>query len=145
MNLKIVSQEEKPLLSRTKVLAHISFDAVTPSNDEVKKQLATALKKDEKLIVVKKIATGYGYKEADVDAVVYESVEAKEKIEVKTKAMKDAEKKAAEAAAAPKEEAKPEEKKEEAAPAEEKKEEPKAEEKPAEAPAEEKKEEEKKE
>ena len=54
-------------------------------------EFMNALKKDEKLVVVKKIATYFGSKEADIDAVVYDSEEAKETIERKTKAMKEAE------------------------------------------------------
>ena len=130
MAFKIVSQEEEPLLSRIRVKAELFFENATPSNAEVAKQIASSLKKDESLVVIKKIATHYGEKMADVDAVVYENKEAKESIEAKTKHMRDAEKKAAEAAAKPAEEAKEE------APAEEK-----AEETPAEEPKEEKKEE----
>jgi len=126
MAMKIISQKEQPLLSRTEVKAHISFEAETTSNEAVAKEIAKQTKKDEKLIVVKRISTHFGSKEADVEALVYDSAEAKETIERKTKAMKEAEAKAAEEAAKPAEEAKPE------APKEEAKEEPKAEEKPAE-------------
>ena len=143
MALKIISQTEEPLLSRTSVKASIIFEAATPSTEEVKKQLAKAVKKDEKLVVVKKIATHYGEKSADIDAVVYDSEDALKQTEPHPK--KKEEKKPAEAKAeapkeAPKEEKPAEEKKEEPKPEEKKKEAPK-EEKKEEAPAEEKKEE----
>jgi len=139
MAFKIVSQEEEPLLSRIHVKAELIFENATPSNAEVAKQIASSMKKDESLVVVKKIATHYGEKQADVDAVVYENKEAKESIEAKTKHMRDAEKKAAEEAAKPAEETKEEAPAEEA-PAEEAKEE-KKEEPAKEAATEEKKEE----
>ena len=144
MAFKIVAQEEEPLLSRIRVKAELIFENATPSNAEVAKQIASSLKKDESLVVVKKIATHYGEKQADVDAVVYENKEAKESIEAKTKHMREAEKKAAEEAAKPAEEAKeeaPAEEKAEEAPAKEEKEEKKEEPAKEEAATEEKKEE----
>ncbi len=139
MAMKIISKTEEPLLSRTSVKAHITFEAATPSNADITKKIADETKKDEKLVVMKKINTHYGSKEADIDAVVYDSAEAKEKIERKTKAMKEAEKKAAEEAEKKEEESKSEAKKEESKEAE--KSEEKKEEKPKEEKAEEKKEE----
>ena len=129
--MEILEKVEEPLLSRIAVKASVVFEAATPSTEEVAKQIASALKKDEKLVVVKKIATTYGEKKADIDAVVYDSEEAKNKIERKTKAMKEAEKKAE--TQATKETGSAQEKPaEETAPAEEKKEEAPKEEKPAE-------------
>ena len=138
MNLKIISQTEEPLLSRTNIKALISFEAQTPSTEDVKKQLASATKKDAKLVVVKKISTHYGNKEADVNAYIYTSEEEMKKVEPKPKEKK------AKPGAAPAE--KPAEAPKEAPgtqtkadSSQEKKEEaPKAEPKP-EAPAEEKK------
>ncbi|MBW2996420.1 hypothetical protein KY332_03910 [Candidatus Woesearchaeota archaeon] len=139
MAMKIISQTEQPLLSRTKIEAHITFEAQTPSNEDVAKDIAKQTKKDVKLVVVKKIDTHYGSKEADVDAVVYESEEAKTKIEPKPKEKKAAPGAKAEAAPAEKP---AEAKKEEAeAPKEEAKEEKPAEKE--EAPAESEKPEEK--
>ena len=116
----------------------------TPSNDEIRKAIASELKSDESLVVVKHIYTSFGSPEAVIEAYVYTTKEDMERIEPKTK--KDKEKKpegeaGAEkpAEAAP---AKPEEKKEEAPKAEEKKEEKPAEKK-EEAPAPEAKEEKK--
>jgi ribosomal protein S24E len=139
MTFKIISQKEMPLLSRTKIQAHAAFENVTPSNQDVAKEIAKQTKKDEKLVVVKKISTHYGSKEADIEAVVYDSEKAKQSIERRTKKQKEDEakaeeeaKKAAEAPAETPKEAKPEEKKEEPAPAEEKPAEEKKEEKPEE-------------
>jgi len=126
MGLKIVSQKEEKLLSRINVKAELTFEQATPSTQDVAKKIATAVKKDEKLVVVKKIDTHYGTRQADVDAVVYDSEKAKEKIEVipqkKRKAAAEAAK-PKEGAEAPKEEA-PAAAKPAEAPVEEKKEEP---------------------
>ncbi|ENO11846.1 ribosomal protein S24E [Thermoplasmatales archaeon SCGC AB-539-C06] len=142
MGIKIIEKKENPLLARTKILAEISFEKATPSNDEVKKQIASEVKADENLVVVKNIYTQYGSTSAKVTAFVYNSKEDLEKIEPKPKKeeKKPGEQPAEKAEApkkTPKEEAKPaeapkgeakeeapakEEKKEEAKPAEEKKE-----------------------
>ena len=133
MSLKIISQKQEPLLSRTNVKAELTFEQATPSTADVAKQIASAVKKDEKLVVVRKINTHYGSRQADVDAVVYDSEKAKEQVETKPKKQKEA----AEKKEAPAEKKEVVEKKE--APAE-KKEVPK-EEKPAEEKKEESKEE----
>ncbi|MEE9525387.1 MAG: hypothetical protein V3V78_02155 [Candidatus Woesearchaeota archaeon] len=142
MAMKIISQTEQPLLSRTQVTAHIIFEAATPSNEDVAKEIAKQTKKDVKLVVIKKINTHYGSKEADVDAYVYSSEEEMKKVEPqpKKKEAKPGEAPAPKAETAPAAEAKPEAK---AKPAEAKEE--KAEAKPEEAKPEEKKEEPKKE
>jgi len=89
MSLKIISQTEKPLLSRVNVKAEILFEKATPTNEEVRKQLASALKKDENLIVIKKIKTAYGLTQADVEAHVYDTVDAKVRVEPKPKKPKE--------------------------------------------------------
>jgi ribosomal protein S24E len=129
MAITIKNTDEKPLLARKEVEAHMVFEGkATPSNADVAKAIASELKTDEKLVVVKHIYTAFGSCEADIAAYVYDNEEALKKFEPKEK---KAEKKEGEA---PAEEAKPAEKPAEA-PKEEKKEEA-----PAEKPAEEKKE-----
>jgi small subunit ribosomal protein S24e len=130
MNLKILEQKEEPLLSRKEIKAELFFEGTaTPSNAEVGKNIASQLKVDEKLVVIKKIDTHYGSTEAIVTARAYDSAEAKEKIEPKDK---KAEKAKAEAAKEKPAEEKKEEAPKEEKPAEEKKEEAPKEEKPAE-------------
>ncbi|MBW2966173.1 hypothetical protein KY342_03650 [Candidatus Woesearchaeota archaeon] len=151
MQLEILDKKEEELLSRTAIKAHITFDKATPSNQEIKKQIASESKADETLVVVKNVYTEYGRSEADVNAYIYKSKEELQKIEPqpKKKAAKPgtqtskSESDSSQKKPAPKPaEAPKEEKKEEAKPAEEKKQEaPKKEAKPAEEkPAEEKKE-----
>jgi len=137
MNLKITKTEEKPLLARKEIGGIVIFaSAKTPSNDEMKKAIASELKVDEKTVLVKHIYTGFGTNEAEFEAYVYKTLEDMKRVEPVTKKMKEDAKKAAEAAAAPAEGEKPAEAAKPTAPAEapkeEKKEEPKPEAKPEE-------------
>jgi ribosomal protein S24E len=111
MALKIEKTDEKPLLARKEVSGSMTFEGkTTPSNADTAKQIASELKTDEKLVVVKGIYTGFGTNQAKFNAYVYNSAEDLKKIEPKNK--KEEAKKEGEAA----EEAAPAEK-----PAEEKK------------------------
>jgi ribosomal protein S24E len=85
MRIEITEKKEQPILSRISVKAHIIFDKSTPSAEEVKKNLASALKADENLVIVKEIYTEFGSSEANVYAYVYNSKEEMQKIEPKPK------------------------------------------------------------
>jgi len=123
MNLKILEQKDEPLLSRKDITAEVIFDSsVTPSNAEVKKNIASQTKSDEKLVVVKKIDAAFGATKAVVRAYVYTSEKEMTVIEPKDKKAEAAKAEAAKKEAA----AKPAEEKKEA-PKEEKKEEKKEE------------------
>jgi len=138
---KIIKQEKNPFLEREELTIEINSEAA-PSEEEVKKTIG----KDEKLIVVKKVNTNFGRKKFIAEAVVYESEEAKKKVETvpqkvrkkmaeEEKAKKEAEKKAKEEEAKAKAEAEAEELSEpssEEKPAEETKEEKPIESKPEE-------------
>ena len=115
MNLKIISKEEEPLLSRIKVTAELEFENGTPSREEIKTRLVKDLGKDEKLIVVKKIHTKYGLKKAQNSAYAYENEEDMKKIEIQKKSKDKADKKEvkAEAKEEPKQEKQEEKKAEE--------------------------------
>ena len=104
MELKILSKEEKPLLSRTEIIANILFDSATPKKEEVKKKIATVLKSDPNVIVIKKVATIFGQKNAKVLAFIYTNEKDMKRIEPKPKVKKGAKKEA------PKEETQKEEK-----------------------------------
>ena len=127
MNSKIIKQEKNPFLKREEITLEIK-NPNTPNEEEVK----TAIGKDPTLTVIKKINTNFGNQTFQAEAFVYETQEAKNKIETipqkirkkmetDEKATKEAEKKVEETPA--------EEPKEET-PVEETKEEPKEEPKP---------------
>lgn len=125
MELKILEEKEKILLSRKEIKVEVKFTEAVPSKEELKKAVATQLKADGKLIVIKNVFPKFKSNKADVLAYHYISEEDMKKIEVKDKKKKE-KKKPAEGGEAPKAEAPKaaaEEKKE--APKEEKKEEPK--------------------
>ena len=85
MDFKILSKKEEPLLSRTIVEAEVSFDKATPSKSETRSALAKSLGKDEKLIVVKGLYTGFGVRKAKNVSYAYENEEAMKSIEPKPK------------------------------------------------------------
>jgi len=135
MKCEIVTKIDNPLLKRVEVVGNLTFNAATPSNNDIRKELAAQMKSKEENVQVKNIYTAFGESTANFSAYVYKSEEDLKRYTPVTKAMKDAVKKAAEEAKKAAEEAKAAAEK----PAEEKKEE-KKEEKPAEEKKEEKKE-----
>lgn len=140
MAVKITQTEEKPLLARKEIKGTVTFHGkATPSNADVTKDIASQLKVDGKLVVVKHVYTSFGSADASVEAYVYNTEADLKRFEPVTRAMKqkvEAAKKKADEAEAPAEGAAPAE----APKAEEKKEE-KPVEKKEEAPKKEKKEE----
>jgi len=85
MDLTINHKEDQKLLSRVEIAAGISFDKATPSNDQVRDEIAKKIGKDAKLVVVKNIYTKFGKKYADVLAYAYENEQILKKIEEKQK------------------------------------------------------------
>lgn len=81
MDLNITHKEDQKLLSRTEISAGISFDKATPSNDQVRDEIAKKVGKDSKLIVVKNIYTKFGKKYADVLAYAYDDEKVMKKVE----------------------------------------------------------------
>ena len=97
METKIVKKEKNPFLSREEIVLEIESEN-TPTFEEIKKEIGS----DENLIVVKRVNSNFGKQKFSVEAVVYDSAEAKEKIETvpqKVRKKMEAEKKAAEDAA----------------------------------------------
>src|SRR3989338_1788889 len=86
MELKILNKSEEALLARTKVESEVLFDKSTPSNKDIKSQLAKMLNKDEKLLDIKHIYTSFGMKKAKILCYAYKDEDTLNK--VKTKARK---------------------------------------------------------
>jgi len=127
MKFTLINENDVPLLSRKRLKFEVDYSgSKTPSNDEVKKSIATLQKVKEDLIEIRHIYPRFGESKAKVIVHIYKTAADLKKYGVKVKKPKEAkaEDKPAEASV----EKKPEEKK------------PK-EEKPAEAKPEEKKEE----
>ncbi len=97
MKTKIIKQEKNPFLEREELILEIGNETA-PTSEEVKKEI----KENAELIVVKKISTNFGKQIFMVEAVVYDNIEAKEKIETipqKVRKKMEADKKAEEEAA----------------------------------------------
>jgi len=85
MEIKVISEKENPLLKRKEVYFQVEHSQTgnTPPRLEVRKAVATALKKDADLVFVKKIETKTGTHTAVGLANVYDSVEQAKLIEPK--------------------------------------------------------------
>jgi ribosomal protein S24E len=124
METKIIKQEKNPFLQREEIIVEITSES-SPNGAEIISNLGY----DESLTVVKKINTNFGRQTFLTEIVIYDSLEAREKIETipkkvkkkmeadkkaeiaaaKKKAAAEAEAKAAEEAAKKEAESKPEE------------------------------------
>ena len=104
MKSKIIKEEKNPFLNRTEISIELTNDT-TPTYDEVKEIIG----KDKELTVIKKINTNFGKQSFVAEAVIYDSLEDKEKVEVIPKKIKkkmeEERKKAEEAAKKAEEEA----------------------------------------
>lgn len=85
MKLTITDRKANIMLERIEVKGRIDFEGATPSNQEVAEAIGREMKKDIGLIIVKKIGTLFSRREADFRATAYNNVEARQKIEKKTK------------------------------------------------------------
>ena len=137
MQINITENKDNPLLERVELKGTLAFEGSTPSNQDLSQALATQTKNKLPLIVIRRILTSFGKKEASFEAVAYKNEAAMSKTEKMTKHLRkkaqEDKKKAQEAAKKAAEEKEAEAAKAQEAPVEEKKEEaPKTEEKPAE-------------
>ena len=88
--MELKEKIEQPLLSRTWVNGEVSFEGPTPSNDKLSKDIASAMKSDISLVVMKSIRTVFGLRKASFSAAVYKDAAALAHAEVKTKRQRDA-------------------------------------------------------
>lgn len=95
MNLKILNEVNNPLFLRTEVKAEVEKEIV-PSREEVLDLFATKYKADKEAIKIMTIKGKFGSKTFEANAHIYSSIDEKNRIEVKTKQEKEAEKKAKE-------------------------------------------------
>jgi small subunit ribosomal protein S24e len=83
MEIKIVSEKENPVLKRREICFHVEHDQTgsTPPRLEVRKAVASALKKNTDLVFVKRFETKTGTRFAIGVANVYDSIEQAKLIE----------------------------------------------------------------
>jgi ribosomal protein S24E len=87
--IEITSQKRNELLQRVEVIA-LKDSEKAPSTEEIKNEIAQELKKEAPLVVVKKIKRRFGSKQFSVEVNVYDTEEAKNKVEPKKKEKKQA-------------------------------------------------------
>lgn len=83
MELKIIDQRQNHLFSRTEIKAELLYEGKTPQIPEVRKALASQLKKEEAVVIIKNIFQKFGINKAIVEARVYSKKEDLEKAEPK--------------------------------------------------------------
>ncbi|MDK2849768.1 MAG: small subunit ribosomal protein S24e [Candidatus Woesearchaeota archaeon] len=71
-DLKIINEKAEPLYKRKFFVAKIIFEGVTPSREEVKKELSEKFKFNPDLMVVEKIKTIFGESAAEIYFYVYD-------------------------------------------------------------------------
>jgi len=80
--MKIISKEKSKLIDRTELIIEFSHQGKpTPSETELKKELANELKTKEELIIIKLIDTKFGEGNSIISAHIYDSLEELKKLE----------------------------------------------------------------
>ena len=83
MDVKITDQFDNKLLHRKEVKGWVSFAGPTPSNADIRLQLATKLSLDKELVVVDHIYNTYGAQEAKIFAKAYEKKDFLDRYEIR--------------------------------------------------------------
>jgi ribosomal protein S24E len=82
MDLIITEKKENVFLNRFEVYGKVKFDGATPSNTQTAELVGKELGKNAELVVLKKLYSKFGSREAEILAYVYANHEAKKKAEV---------------------------------------------------------------
>ncbi len=75
-NVEVSEKIEQPLLSRSLLKGSVVYDAAPPSSAELRKHLASALKSDESLVVVKSLKPVFGMRKSSMEAHIYKNKDA---------------------------------------------------------------------
>ena len=89
MDLNITKQEKQPLLSRTEIIAEITFEGKTPSRYDLVKIISKKLKIKPELTLVKHIYTEFGSQKANVEVYTYEDAKVMGVLEKKIREVKE--------------------------------------------------------
>lgn len=73
MDIRIIEEDENPLLHRTDVTFEVNHDEATPSRLSVRDSLAAMLNKEADEVVIRKLETKFGMRTTRGYAKVYES------------------------------------------------------------------------
>lgn len=92
MKLKMLNEQEVPLLGRKRINYIVEFDLGTPSKKEILENLARSLKIDKELIAIRHIYQRFGDTKAKIIVHVYKNKEDLKKLEKKVKKEESVEK-----------------------------------------------------
>lgn len=81
MDIRIIEEEENPLLHRTDVTFEVTHDEATPSRLSVRDSLAATLNKEADEVVIHKLDTKFGMRTTRGYAKVYETPEVAKEVE----------------------------------------------------------------
>ena len=81
MDIRIIEEEENPMLHRTDVRFEITHEDATPSRLQVRDSLAAQLDKDSEEVVVHELDTKFGMRKTAGYAKVYDSPEHAQEVE----------------------------------------------------------------
>lgn len=87
MELKIKEEKQNPLFSRNEVIAEVKTESV-PSRIDVEKLVSEKLKAPIENIKIERIKGKFGTNVFTINILIYDSLEAKEDIEPKSKVKK---------------------------------------------------------
>jgi len=93
MDITINKEREMPLLSRKRYTMELGFKGSTPSRKQIRDALATKVKADPELVIVKHVYNKFGSEKAKVIANVYSNKDDMKKYEDKKLLEKHSEKK----------------------------------------------------
>ena len=89
MELKIIKQEENPLLHRKTITYQVEDHPATPSHKETMEKVSALTGKEKDSITIKKIQQPYGSPNAIVEVNVYDKPEHMKKYEIIKEEKKD--------------------------------------------------------
>ena len=93
MEFKILEDKKNPLLNRREMKLEIK-EQIIPSKDKVKEELALKYSVDKELIEIQNISGKFGVKVFSIIVKIYDSLDEKNKIILKSRKQRDAEAKA---------------------------------------------------
>ncbi len=91
MDIEIKTEKQNPFLERKEIRGELKFTGATPSNKQLKEELAKKIAIEEDRIVVKHIYGRFGNEKAKFEAYAYSTKEKLEKTEPRKKEQKAAE------------------------------------------------------
>jgi ribosomal protein S24E len=82
-NTEITEKIEQPLTSRILLKGAVTYDTAPPNFTEIRKQVASAMKVNEDLVVVQSLKSLFGTRSSSVEIHVYKAKEALDSFESK--------------------------------------------------------------